>query len=194
VPATSDSVFLGVWDGNGGGQCASYLAERARDSFYQALAASGGHAARAFAECLPALDRELAAHTSQLPGAARFCGSCAVAAHIGARGSGAGGAGRLLTVANLGDSRAVLGGYLVQGGGGDGALAADADGLRTVELSRPHHASDESERARIAAEHGCAVEEVAVDKQPERQGGDWRVKGVAAVTRALGLQQVSQHG
>ena len=165
--------FFGVFDGNGGGACAEYLSSgRASECFYDALSSNGLDAAAAFRQCWPQLDSELL--TLPLTGTDRFCGSCAVAAHIITDVSGG---ARVVTVANLGDSRAVLGIF-------------GESSVRTVELSRAHSASVPHERELLAGRHGCAVDEVVVNRWPEREGGDWRVKGLSAVTRALGLPQL----
>ena len=83
-----------------------------------------------------------------------------------------------LTVGNLGDSRCVLGVF-------DHRSASGTPTLGTVVLTRDHGADSKLEQARIAELHGDV--DAVITRSSD---GDCRVKGVAAVTRAMGLQHL----
>ena len=171
---TDDTMFAGVWDGNGGPGVAQYISEHASESFFEAHDMLGSLAA--MNTVFPQLDAKLleraakqAQHRSTL-----FCGSCCIAAHIDPVGRG-------LTVGNLGDSRAVLG--VFERCSED--TGAATPGLCTVVLTQDHSADSKLEQERIAELHGSvdAVITTALD-------GSCRVKGIALVTRSLGLQHL----
>ena len=165
---TDGTTFVGAWDGNGGWGVAQYISERAAESFFQASDMLGSLAA--MNSVFPKLDAELLARASKQPThrGTLFCGSCCVAAHID---------GSKLTVGNLGDSRAVLGVFDHE--------ASASPTLGTVVLTRDHGADSKLEHARIAELHGDV--DAVITRSSD---GDCRVKGVAAVTRAMGLQHL----
>ena len=172
---TDNTMFAGVWDGNGGPGVAQYISEHASESFFAAHDMLGSLAA--MNTVFPQLDAQLlerAAKQSQHR-STLFSGSCCIAAHIDPVGRG-------ITVGNLGDSRAVLG---VFEGCSEDDTGAAAPGLCTVVLTQDHSANSKLEQERIKELHGSvdAVITTALD-------GTCRVKGIALVTRALGLQHL----
>nr|CCA18571.1 protein phosphatase 2C putative [Albugo laibachii Nc14]CCA20529.1 protein phosphatase 2C putative [Albugo laibachii Nc14] len=170
-------VFAGVFDGHGGWQVSNYLNTHLIDYVRQELGQNRqtgdstldlqdsicGSLQRAFMRT----DRDLAARVRlafELGfGAVGRCGSCALLVYIHEN---------LLSVANAGDIRCVLGSRKVNGG--DSVLIAKA-------LSNDHNAMSATEQKKLVLEHPGEV-----DAYKCRHPQSCYVKGVLQPTRAFG--------
>jgi len=126
--------YVGVYDGHGGAQTSRFLRERSWQVFSEQLKATKDPKV-AFERAWKALDETYIQECLDNPRrAGLFAGSCAVAMYFDC-------AQQCIWVANLGDSRAVLG-------------HVQEDGwVETVPLTTDHSASEGKERHRVLEEH-----------------------------------------
>jgi serine/threonine protein phosphatase PrpC/CRP-like cAMP-binding protein len=169
-------IFAGVWDGHGGHYCSEYAEDHIFANLKHEHDANKGSAVdeMAWAKAFKVTDREYLRQTKrevkakQKKAFSLFAGTCAVGGYIDL-------ASRRVDVANLGDSRVVIGLY-------------EPTGLRTVLMSHDQTADDEGEIKRLKMEHP-ADRTILINKGNQSQA-DWRVKGICQFTRSIGDNQM----
>jgi len=159
-PLEPGKVFLGVFDGHGGAGAAEFAAEVIKHNLINELRRAE-RKSLSITEVLTNTYHETDNQIS-MAGVSRSSGCTAVTAYMHVAIDGR----RMLTVANAGDSRAVLCRNMTTRGTGNGMR-------HNVEaLSRDHKPNDPDEQARIQAAGGDVIR--------------GRVMGMLAVSRALG--------
>lgn len=139
-----DFVYVGIYDGHGGPQCSRFLRERSWAEFENQLKRTRDPKT-AFERAWQSLDAVYIQECLDNPKrSGLFAGSCATAIYFDCSQN-------CIWVANLGDSRAVLGNVAPNGW------------VETVELTTDHSASTGKERHRVQEEHphdaACVKEE-----------------------------------
>lgn len=157
-------TFVGVYDGHGGPDVARYVCDNLFKHFQANLNGGEGNVTpevikRAFLETENGFTSRVSEMWNTKPSIAT-CGSCCLVGVVFQQ---------TLFVANLGDSRVVLG--RKSGNGGD---------INAVQLSTEHNANLESVRRELRDLHPHD-EEIVVMKH-----GVWRVKGIIQVSRSIG--------
>ncbi|CAM0877675.1 unnamed protein product [Alopecurus aequalis] len=159
-------TVLALLDGHAGHQAARFAADQFIPNLTEAAAGPGGVTEGAIRGAFAATEAAFIAEVDRLfdaqPDAATV-GSCCLVGVVHAR---------TLFVANLGDSRAVLGKKLV-GRSASGQIVAE-------QLSSEHNANMEDVRHDLVAQHPDDPHIVAL------KHGVWRVKGIIQVSRSLG--------
>lgn len=144
IVSGEDFVYSGIYDGHGGAQTSRYLRERSWAEFEKQLKKTRDPKT-AFERAWQNLDNAYIEQCLENPKrAGLFAGSCAVAVYLDCKEN-------CMWVANLGDSRAVLGNV------------SEGGWVETVELTSDHSASMGKERHRVIEEHAndsqCIKEE-----------------------------------
>ena len=165
VVVGEDFIFAGVWDGHGGTFAADFTQTNLFPNFQKAYE-NGATVSQAFTHAYTQTDRSYYYHAKNVnKPQVFFAGTCAVSCFVDIKTG-------LVTCANLGDSRAVMGIYK------DGQT-------KVVALSVDHSADNPTEQARIRAEHPDDAE-VVLDMDETGEDPDWRVKKIAGFTRSIG--------
>lgn len=160
-----DFIFAGVWDGHGGTSAAEFTQANIFSGFQQAYE-NGATVSQALISAFTKTDRDYYAHARKVnKPQVFFAGTCAIACHVDIKTG-------LVTCANLGDSRAVMGVY-------------QKGKIQTVPLSIDHSAESLMEQTRLRKEHPDDAE-VVVNIDDSGEDPDWRVKRLAAFTRSIG--------
>jgi protein phosphatase 1L len=157
VPGNESYAFFGVYDGHGGPDCARYAASTLHEHVLASAALKAGNVKRALSEAFSSTEAGFLqmAHERKLSS-----GTTALTAMLRVPSEGdAKGSGGELTVAHVGDSRAVL-----------------CRSGRAIALTVDHKPEDTAERERIERAGGFVTE----------RGYCMRVQGVLAMSRALG--------
>lgn len=165
VLASPAATLVGVYDGHGGPEAARFVNARLFSLIQEFASENGGLSAEVIKKAFGATEEEfLGMVQKSWPSQPRIMsvGSCCL---VGAIEDGT------LYVANLGDSRAVL-----------GRRAAPGKGKRVVaeRLSRDHNVADEDVRREVAEMHPDDSHIVL------NSHGVWRIKGIIQVSRSIG--------
>ncbi|XVE69011.1 hypothetical protein DITRI_Ditri09bG0115700 [Diplodiscus trichospermus] len=167
-PMSSDEsgphgTFVGVYDGHGGPEAAKFINEYLFGHIKKFTAENHGMSADVIKKAFLATEEDFLALVKKQwlskPQIASV-GSCCL---VGIICSG------LLYIANAGDSRVVL-----------GRLEKAFKGVKAVQLSSEHNASDESVREELRSLHPDDPQIVVLKHKV------WRVKGIIQITRSIG--------
>ncbi|RLN17414.1 putative protein phosphatase 2C 34 [Panicum miliaceum] len=163
VLASPSDTLVGVYDGHGGADASRFLRSRLFPHVQRFATEQGGMSTevirRAFSETEEEFHKQVRQEWKKRPRMAAV-GSCCLLGAI---------SGDTLYVANLGDSRAVLGRRVV----GGGVAVAER-------LSSEHNTASEEVRRELAALNPDDAQIVVHTR------GAWRVKGIIQVTRSIG--------
>lgn len=174
VDVEAGTLLAGVWDGHAGADCAEYVDRNVHahytEQLQQALESSsddrdaGGRFGAAMVKAFQAVDRAYTAHAEASNDPKVMCaGTCACAVHVydappsaeDPDSSGSSSGESLVTVANLGDSRAVAGHFCGRE-------------LLVEELSNDHSVlSSPSERARLREQFPTLPQIVCDDEEKQ---------------------------
>ncbi|XP_062212481.1 probable protein phosphatase 2C 34 [Phragmites australis] len=163
VLASPSTTLVGVYDGHGGPDASRFLRSRLFPHVERFAMEQGGMSTEVIRRAFGAAEEEFHQQVRQVwPKRPRMAavGSCCLLGAI---------SGDTLYVANLGDSRAVLGRRVV----GGGVAVAER-------LSSEHNAASEEVRRELAALNPDDAQIVLHTK------GAWRVKGIIQVSRSIG--------
>ncbi|PKU81405.1 probable protein phosphatase 2C 42 [Dendrobium catenatum] len=156
-------TFVGVYDGHGGPDAARYVCDHLFRNFREISSVSGSVTSDEIRRAFLATEEGFIALVSQLwnsrPHLATT-GSCCLVGFI-SQGT--------LFVANIGDSRAVL-----------GRKIGSTSGIAAIQLSTEHNANVEAVRQELKAQHPDDPQIVVF------RHGVWRVKGIIQVSRSIG--------
>ncbi|CAD6210109.1 unnamed protein product [Miscanthus lutarioriparius] len=164
VLAAPAATLVGVFDGHGGPEAARFVNRRLFSHIQGFAAENGGLSAEVLQKAFGATEEEFIGLVQKSwPSQPRIVsvGSCCLVGAI---------EGGTLYVANLGDSRAVLG-----RGGGKGNKRVVAE-----RLSQDHNVADEDVRREVAEMHPDEPHIVL------NSHGVWRIKGIIQVSRSIG--------
>ena len=165
VVVGEDFIFAGVWDGHGGTSASDFVQQHLFPNFQDAYE-KGSTVAQAFMQAYTQTDRDYFQYARKVnKPQVFFAGTCAIGCFVDLTSG-------VVTCANLGDSRAVMGVYK------DGKT-------RAVPLSVDHSADNIVEQDRLRKEHPDD-KNVIVDMDDSGDDPDWRVKKIAAFTRSIG--------
>ncbi|CAL4921396.1 unnamed protein product [Urochloa decumbens] len=165
VLAAPGATLVGVYDGHGGPEAARFVNRRLFSLIQDFAAENGGLSAEVLQKAFGATEDEFVGMVQKSwPSQPRIMsvGSCCLVGAI---------EGGTLYVANLGDSRAVLGRRA--SGRGKHRVVAER-------LSRDHNVADEDVRREVASEHPDDSHIVL------NSHGVWRIKGIIQVSRSIG--------
>ena len=167
-------IFAGVYDGHAGGRCAEWVDQNIFDMFSKELQRASGdvqaamEAVHAYADQRYIAEAEKAGDTELM-----CCGTCAVSAYIELSDDEK----STVTVGNLGDSRAIMGEFVM-------------GNLYIEDLSTDHSCADsESERRRLRAEFPDEPRIVITEEDSLGEVGedeDGTVMGLCRFTRSIG--------
>ncbi|PAN50957.1 hypothetical protein PAHAL_9G560400 [Panicum hallii] len=166
VLAAPGATLVGVYDGHGGPEAARFVNRRLFSLIQDYAAENGGLSAEVFQKAFGATEDEFVGMVQKSwPSHPRIMsvGSCCL---VGAIENGT------LYVANLGDSRAVLGRRDDGPGRGKRVVAE--------RLSRDHNVADEDVRREVTEMHPDDSHIVL------NSHGVWRIKGIIQVSRSIG--------
>ncbi|KAJ3673934.1 hypothetical protein LUZ60_005926 [Juncus effusus] len=162
VVTSPSATYIGVFDGHGGPEASRFVNHRLFPLIHQLSKENGGLSADVLRKAFNTIEDEftgLVCQTGSVKPQIASVGSCCL---VGAIENGK------LYVANLGDSRAVLG-------------RKDASGAEVAErLSRDHNVAEEEVRNEVARDHPDDSRIVV------RIQGVWRIKGIIQVSRSIG--------
>lgn len=164
VLAAPAATIVGVFDGHGGPEAARFVNRRLFSHIQGFAAENGGLSAEVLQKAFGATEEEFIGLVQKSwPSQPRIVsvGSCCLVGAI---------EGGTLYVANLGDSRAVLG---RRGGGNKRRVVAER-------LSQDHNVADEDVRREVAEMHPDEPHIVL------NAHGVWRIKGIIQVSRSIG--------
>ncbi|CAI7929007.1 unnamed protein product, partial [Closterium sp. NIES-54] len=158
-------TYVGVFDGHGGAQAASFLNDNMYSILDRVTEEAGGPSEETFKKAFEDAEAqflEVVRENWKMKPIFAAAGSCALVGLIHAS---------TLYIASVGDSRAVV-----------GSVDPDGDGssLRAEEVSEEHSASCEKTRQEVK-DMIQGDDNILVEK-----GGVWRVKGIIQVTRSIG--------
>lgn len=156
-------IFVGVYDGHGGSEAARFINDNLYRHFQKFALEQQGISADVIRRAFIATEEAfLSVVTNAWPSTPQLAsvGSCCLVGVIHER---------TLYVANLGDSRVVMGRFIRS----TGAIAA-------VQLSTEHNASFEAVRQELCSLHPDDPQIVVL------KHGVWRVKGIIQVSRSIG--------
>ncbi|KAL5218741.1 hypothetical protein ABZP36_019425 [Zizania latifolia] len=166
VVAAPAVTLVGVYDGHGGPEAARFVNKRLFSLIQEFALENGGISAEVIDKAFGATEEEFVGIVQRSwPTQPRILsvGSCCL---VGAIENGT------LYVANLGDSRAVLGRRAAHGKGGKRVVAE--------RLSRDHNVADEDVRRELTEMHPDDSHIVL------NAHGVWRIKGIIQVSRSIG--------
>ncbi|XP_006649600.2 probable protein phosphatase 2C 29 [Oryza brachyantha] len=166
VLASPAATLVGVYDGHGGPEAARFVNRRLFTLIQEFAVENRGLSAEVFEKAFGATEEEFVATVQRSwPSQPRILsvGSCCL---VGAIEDGT------LYVANLGDSRAVLGRRAAHGKGKNRVVAE--------RLSRDHNVADEDIRRELKETHPDDSHIVL------NTHGVWRIKGIIQVSRSIG--------
>jgi len=174
IQETDKLVYAGVFDGHGGNKVSKYIEDQGYDKFCKYLKAMhdpGKALAHSFLETdacwLKIVKSHMAAKHRDTWNEVTV-GSCAVAAVFDKDQ-------QRLVVANLGDSRCVV-----------GSICSDSGILEAVEMSKDHSATTDSERLRIRTEHASDPHVIKEQWDEIVEEYAWFLKNRARFTRSIG--------
>ncbi|CAN6313659.1 unnamed protein product [Urochloa humidicola] len=173
VLAAPGATLVGVYDGHGGPEAARFVNRRLFSLIQDFAAENGGLSAEVLQKAFGATEEEFVGMVQKSwPSQPRIMsvGSCCL---VGAIEDGT------LYVANLGDSRAVLGRSSSSSSGGRGNHKKK-NRVVAERLSRDHNVADEEVRREVASEHPDDSHIVL------NSHGVWRIKGIIQVSRSIG--------
>ncbi|XP_042410749.1 probable protein phosphatase 2C 78 [Zingiber officinale] len=163
VLASSSATYFGVFDGHGGPEASRFVNARLFSHLHEFASEQGGLSVEVIRKAFTATEEEFLQLVKQSwrsrPKIAS-AGSCCLVGAI---------ADNVLYVANLGDSRAVLG----RRGADGGAVVAER-------LSRDHNVAEEEVRRELTELHPDDSRIVTYNR------GAWRIKGIIQVSRSIG--------
>ncbi|XP_020095520.1 probable protein phosphatase 2C 78 isoform X1 [Ananas comosus] len=163
VLTSPSATFVGIYDGHGGPEASRFVRSRLFPHLQRFASEQGGLSAEVIKKAFAATEEEFL-HLVKRSWAARpqiaSVGSCCL---IGAIADG------MLYVANLGDSRAVL-----------GRRGADGRAVVAERLSKDHNVAVEEVRKEVVALHPDDSHIVVYTR------GVWRIKGIIQVSRSIG--------
>ncbi|KAL6645068.1 hypothetical protein ACP70R_016676 [Stipagrostis hirtigluma subsp. patula] len=163
VHAAPAATLVGVYDGHGGPEAARFVNARLFSLIQEFAAENGGLSAEVLAKAFGKTEEEFVGMVQKSwPTQPRILsvGSCCLVGAI---------EGGTLYVANLGDSRAVL-----------GRRAGKGRRVVAERLSRDHNVADEDVRREVAEMHPDDSHIVL------NAHGVWRIKGIIQVSRSIG--------
>ncbi|KAE8793322.1 putative protein phosphatase 2C 78 [Hordeum vulgare] len=163
VATSPASTFVGVYDGHGGPEASRFLSSRLFPNLHKFATEQGGVSTDAIKKAFHATEEEflhLVKGTWLKRPKIASVGSCCLVGAI---------ANNKLYVANLGDSRAVL-----------GHRGANGRGVVAERLSNDHNVSDEAVRKEVSQQHPDDSHIVVYSR------GVWRIKGIIQVSRSFG--------
>ncbi|XP_021644750.2 probable protein phosphatase 2C 63 isoform X2 [Hevea brasiliensis] len=161
VFTSSSATYVGVYDGHGGPEASRFIA----DNLFSFIHKQGGLSVDVIRKAFDATEEEfleLVKRTWMAKPQIVSVGSCCL---VGAMSNG------VLYVANLGDSRAVLGKKVSEG---------NTSSVVAERLSTDHNVCDEEVRKEVAALHPDDSHVVVYTQ------GVWRIKGIIQVSRSIG--------
>jgi len=162
-----DFIYAGVYDGHGGYTTSHFLRKEAYKEFHQQLRATKDPE-QAFKRAWVSLDEKYIRQCIKNPRkVGLFAGSCSLAAYIDFNEM-------TMWIANLGDSRAVLGNI------------TDGGWVDTVELTTDHSAGTGKERHRVKEEHPHDSTCVKEEWDEFLQIYVFLVKNICMFTRSIG--------
>ncbi|EPS64689.1 hypothetical protein M569_10091, partial [Genlisea aurea] len=164
VYASPSATYIGVYDGHGGPEASRFVNRHLFPYLQKFSKEQGGLSADAIKKAFNAAEEDfthLVKRTLPIKPQIASVGTCCL---VGAISDGK------LYVANLGDSRAVLG---RKGFDGEKKLVAER-------LSTDHNVSSESIRREVEAQHSDDAPVVVYSR------GVWRIKGIIQVSRSIG--------
>uniref|UniRef100_A0A0E0KAB3 protein-serine/threonine phosphatase n=1 Tax=Oryza punctata TaxID=4537 RepID=A0A0E0KAB3_ORYPU len=166
------ATLVGVYDGHGGPEAARFVNKRLFSLIQEYAAQSGGISAEVLEKAFGETEEEFVAEVQRSwPSQPRILsvGSCCL---VGAIENGT------LYVANLGDSRAVLGRRAAAAAGAHGRKGKNR--VVAERLSRDHNVADEDVRNELKKLHPDDSHIVL------NTHGVWRIKGIIQVSRSIG--------
>ncbi|OAY35564.1 probable protein phosphatase 2C 78 [Manihot esculenta] len=166
VLTSPSATYVGVYDGHGGPEASRFIAHNLFPFLQKFAAEQGGLSAEVIRKAFDATEDEFLHLVKRLWAAQPQIASVGSCCLVGAISNG------VLYVANLGDSRAVLG-KRVSEGKTSGAVVAER-------LSTDHNVCVEEVRKEVAALHPDDSHIVVYTR------GVWRIKGIIQVSRSIG--------
>eukprot|EP00249_Psilotum_nudum_P018356 c26762_g7_i1 orf=1184-2056(+) len=163
VRARSHCTYIGVYDGHGGPEASRFITKTLFDKIEIFAQEQGGMSSEVLVKAFGSTEEEfvrLVDKSWRTNPQIAAVGSCCLVGAI---------CGKKLYVANLGDSRAVL-----------GTSVNTNTRIKALRLSAEHNASNEDVRKELKAQHPDDSHIVVL-----RQG-TWRVKGIIQVSRSIG--------
>lgn len=166
--------YVSVFDGHGGYVVSQYCREECYNKFQKYLRAMkdiGKSLAHSFLEMDASWLKIVKNHMAQKHASTWnevTAGSCAVAAVFDKKN-------QQLIVANLGDSRAVV-----------GSICSDSQILEAVEMSKDHSATTDTERLRVRTEHAQDPHVIKEQWDEIVEEYAWFLKNRARFTRSIG--------
>nr|AMY26640.1 protein phosphatase 2c [Linum usitatissimum] len=163
VESGRDSVFVGVYDGHGGPEASRFISDHLFKHFTRFGRDSGTISAETLRHAFSATEDgflTVVRRSYEIKPLMAAIGSCCLAGVI-YRGT--------LYVANLGDSRAVI-----------GCLSRRSKKIVAEQLTNDHNASMEEVRAELKSLHPDDSHIVVM------KHGAWRIKGIIQVSRSIG--------
>ncbi|KAI5072112.1 hypothetical protein GOP47_0012218 [Adiantum capillus-veneris] len=154
-------TFIGIYDGHGGPEAAQYACNHLYNHL-QGFATSdnGGMSEDAMQRAFQATEEGFLAYVRRSSQDLMTVGACCLVGVI---------QGHLLYIANLGDSRAVL-----------GSVSTVTGDIMATQLTADDNANYEEVREELKAKHPDDEQIVSF------KGGSWRVKGIIQVTKSIG--------
>ncbi|KAF2295489.1 hypothetical protein GH714_033040 [Hevea brasiliensis] len=165
VFTSSSATYVGVYDGHGGPEASRFIADNLFSFIHKFATEQGGLSVDVIRKAFDATEEEfleLVKRTWIAKPQIVSVGSCCL---VGAMSNG------VLYVANLGDSRAVLGKKVSEG---------NTSSVVAERLSTDHNVCDEEVRKEVAALHPDDSHVVVYTQ------GVWRIKGIIQVSRSIG--------
>ncbi|KDP32039.1 hypothetical protein JCGZ_12500 [Jatropha curcas] len=165
VFTSPSATYVGVYDGHGGPEASRFIADNLFPFIHDLAAEQGGASAEVIRKAFDAIEEEflhLVKQSWTVQPQIASVGSCCL---VGAISNG------VLYVANLGDSRAVLGKRVSQG---------KTSSVVAERLSTDHNVCVEEVRNEVAALHPDDSHIVVYTR------GVWRIKGIIQVSRSIG--------
>lgn len=160
VEICASGTFVGIYDGHGGPQAAQFVCNHLYPHLQRVAIDNGSMSEDAIRMAFQATEEGFASHVRQFKPELVTVGACCLVGVIW---------GRVLYIANLGDSRAVL-----------GSISRVTSKIVATQLTVDDNANSEEVRRDLRAKHPDD-EHILSLKQ-----GTWRVKGIIQVTKSIG--------
>ncbi|CAK9186291.1 unnamed protein product [Ilex paraguariensis] len=168
VFTSSSTTYVGVYDGHGGPEASRFITNHLFPYLHKFATEGGGLSVEVIRKAFEATEEEFLHLVNRLwldqPQIASV-GSCCLVGAI---------SNDILYVANLGDSRAVLGRRLSDG------HKSNSSPVVAERLSTDHNVGDEEVRKEVEALHPDDSHIVVYTR------GSWRIKGIIQVSRSIG--------
>ncbi|XP_010520032.1 PREDICTED: probable protein phosphatase 2C 68 [Tarenaya hassleriana] len=162
VEVGEDAVFVGVYDGHGGTQASRFVADHLFNHFIRISGGNSGASEDILRSAFAATEEAFLTRVGigkQVDPLIAAAGSCCLVGLI---------SGGMLYIANLGDSRAVIGSQV------------RFNKIVAEQLNEEHNARFEKVRQELRAQNPDDSQIVVLSN------GVWRVKGICQVSRAIG--------